>query len=177
MKALGVLAMVLLDSAFTGGGSRRASGPRDATAPSVRRERPLRVYPSREEASRRFRLRPPQPCDNGYILRHLAYHSVREVEGGWGWKSDHQVFARMVNPKGLELPALPAMMQQCDFPVGVIFGEKSRFFPLAAVAELNRMLAPEQVICLKDAHHHLFLDRPQQFIDALRRLLSGWQLP
>ena len=41
-----------------------------------------RVYPTLEEALARFRLAPPQPCENLYIADFIARRSLKPVEGG-----------------------------------------------------------------------------------------------
>ena len=45
-------------------------------------------YPDRETALTRFRLQPPQPCENQYILDYIARHSLMAADGGWTWKFD-----------------------------------------------------------------------------------------
>ena len=56
--------------------------------------RAKRVYPDRATAEGRFRLI-PQDCENGYILRYIAEHSVTEVPGGFGWKFDDRMFEKL----------------------------------------------------------------------------------
>src|SRR5262245_29247983 len=47
-----------------------------------------KIYPSFEAALARFRLMPPQPCENEFIVEYIARHSLMRVEGGWTWKFD-----------------------------------------------------------------------------------------
>ena len=42
-------------------------------------QRPKRLYPTREAIIGRFSLLPPQPCENRFIMEHIARHSVVEV--------------------------------------------------------------------------------------------------
>ena len=37
---------------------------------------------------------PPQPCDNDYIVDHVARHSLVETDGGWTWRFDPRIFQR-----------------------------------------------------------------------------------
>src|SRR5262249_16969216 len=48
--------------------------------------RPKRVYNDYAEALGRFRLMPPQDCNNLYILEYIGKHSLKETDGGWAWK-------------------------------------------------------------------------------------------
>ena len=50
-----------------------------------------KVYPDRESAENRFRLYPPQPCENRYIMEYIARHSLLRVDGGWAWKFDEEL--------------------------------------------------------------------------------------
>jgi pimeloyl-ACP methyl ester carboxylesterase len=51
------------------------------------------------DAVRRFRLTPPQRCDNGFLVRHIAERSVQHVEGkGWTFKFDRLWCAAPSNP-------------------------------------------------------------------------------
>ena len=60
-----------------------------------------KVYPTLEAALARFRLAPPQPCENHYIMDYIARWSLakkpRWPDGdgdGWGWKFDPSIWQR-----------------------------------------------------------------------------------
>jgi len=57
-----------------------------------------KVYADLAAGLRHFHLVPPQPCDNGWLVAHIARHSLREVEGGVTWKFDPGVFLRRGGP-------------------------------------------------------------------------------
>ena len=40
-----------------------------------------KVYPDRDTALMRFRLQPPQPCENEYILQYIARNSLMRADG------------------------------------------------------------------------------------------------
>ena len=55
----------------------------------------MRVYPTLEAGIARFRLAPPQTCENLFIADYIARNSLREVEGadgkpGYSWRFDPQ---------------------------------------------------------------------------------------
>lgn len=133
--------------------------------------RPTRLYQTRQDAARRFRLRPPQPCLNKFIVDYIAMHSVKEIAGGWCWKLDQSVFAKMadLSDSGLNTGD---MIKAIRCPVGIIYGEQSRFFTDEVKSYLHTLFDPAVMIPVSDAHHHLFLDQPHAFIREINNLLS-----
>jgi pimeloyl-ACP methyl ester carboxylesterase len=127
-----------------------------------------KVYPDRETALGRFRLQPPQPCDNGYILEYIARHSLLRVDGGWAWKFDEDWPTSM---KGAE--RRPEDYRGLKQKIGVIYGEKSELFS-SRTLEYMRELIPQQfpAAAVTNAQHHVFLDQPLEFMRALRTMLE-----
>lgn len=150
---------VLLDSALGRG------RPTVAAKKVVRRE--TRIYASREEALRRFRLSPAQPPPDAALLRHVAEHSIRRAgDGGWQFKLDTRMRYKLVHEDfGEPLEQLRAGREKYR----VIYGGNSIFFKPNLVDRLQGVLSPEAVRVLDGAHHQLFLDRP----DDCRRLLAA----
>ena len=70
-----------------------------------------------------------------------------------------------------EFPAAADMVRDMQIPVGFIYGEKSRFFPPAIAEGLALILDSTLIRAVPDAHHHVFLDQPLSFIEALKDLL------
>lgn len=128
-----------------------------------------RYYESMEQGKRRFRLRPPQPCDNKFIMDYLAGHSLKKTPEGFKFKLDGAVFAKMALTE--EFPAAADMVRDMQIPVGFIYGEKSRFFPPAIAEGLALILDSTLIRVVPDAYHHVFLDQPLSFIEALKNLL------
>jgi pimeloyl-ACP methyl ester carboxylesterase len=129
-----------------------------------------KVYPSLEEAIAHFHLVPPQPCENRYILEHVARHSLRRTEQGWTWKFDPRVFLRVT------LTPMSEFLARTRCRVAVLRGELSQLVPPeigAYMYELLRRNAP--IVEIPQAHHHLLLDQPLAFVAALRALLADWE--
>ena len=128
-----------------------------------------KMYPSREEAESRFRLFPPQPCDNEYLLKYIAKKSLTYMDGGWVWKFDEELPLVL---KGAD--ALEEDFTGLEVPVAVIYGERSASFTVQSLAYMETLIpdlvATEEV---KDAQHHVFLDQPVEFVAALNRVLEG----
>lgn len=129
-----------------------------------------KTYPELGEAMAHFRLIPEQPCENPYILHHIARHSLRQVESGWTWKFDPRVFELF--------PAEPMeeYLTNTRCRVALFRGEFSLIVPPETGEYMYELLdrnAP--LVEIPQAHHHLILDQPLAFIAALRALLADWE--
>ena len=150
-------ALVLVDS-----GIRPPDEPVPAEGPVMGGGR-AKVYPSREVAAERFRLFPPQPCANRYILTYIARHSLMRVDGGWAWKFDEELPLTL---KGGERQ--PEDYSGLTLPVGIIYGELSESCKKTTVDHTVGLIPGEvPVVEVADAQHHVFLDRPLEFVEAL----------
>jgi pimeloyl-ACP methyl ester carboxylesterase len=66
-----------------------------------RKGRPNRVYPDLASALSRFRLAPPQLCENLYAVDYIARWSLRKAdEGGWTWKFDPMIWKTFRSRQG-----------------------------------------------------------------------------
>ncbi len=125
-----------------------------------------KTYPSRDEAEARFRLFPPQPCENPFVVQYIAKKSVEPVDGGgYTWKFDPD----------LPLTFKDSELQEEDYrslelPVAVIYGANSNSYT-ATTNEYMTTLVPEPFssVAIPDAGHHVFLDQPLAFIAELRK--------
>ena len=133
------------------------------------RQHPNRVYPTLTEALARFRLAPPQGCENLYIADYIARRSLIEVEGGWTWKFDPFMWSRFDRSDlGELLPRLRA-------PLAMIWGERSRLVDQEALDYMAGLLPPDMpTVVIPDADHHVMIDQPLAFVAALRGLLAAW---
>ena len=126
-----------------------------------------KVYPDRETALARFRLQPPQPCANTYILEHIARHSLMAADGGWAWKFDDEWPLAM---RGGE--RLPEEYKHLTVDLAVIYGEKSELFSRRTLDYMRELVAkPFPAVAIPDAQHHVFLDQPEAFVRELRAML------
>jgi pimeloyl-ACP methyl ester carboxylesterase len=153
--------LVLVDS-----GIRHPDDPEPERPPMGGR---AKVYPDKESALARFRLQPPQPCENAYVLQYIARNSLMAVEGGgWTWKFDEDLPGTL---KNVERTADD--YRQLRLPVGLIYGADSALFS-ARTLEYLRELIPQDfpAVAVADAQHHVFLDQPLAFVAALQRMLT-----
>jgi pimeloyl-ACP methyl ester carboxylesterase len=129
-----------------------------------------KTYPTREVAREHFRLIPPQPCDNPFIIDYIADRSLKEVEGGYTWKFDPAVFTVA------RREAMHEHLANVRCRVALMRGELSHVVPPETgeyMYELLRRNAP--IVEIPEAHHHLIIDQPLAFIAALRALLADWE--
>lgn len=131
--------------------------------------KPHRMYDSFAAAKSRFRLFPEQPCDNAYIVEHIAKHSIKETAGGWCWKFDPKVYSRF------DYASLFAIQPTAgDKILAMIYGENSSLYiekTRVYNEELFESLGLPAPIPLAHAHHHLLLDQPLAFVDTVKDVL------
>ena len=148
--------------------------PDRPSGPPNRASRPHRVYATVEEAVDRFRLAPPQPCANRYILDYIARHSLKEVpnpEGGmgWTWKFDPAIWRRF------DIGDMSARLAATRCRIAIMRGEFSALLPPEIGDYMFTLLGKSApVIEIPQARHHVMLDQPLAFVSALRALLADW---
>ncbi len=148
----------------------RRPGPPDAHT----RTRPNNVYPSFEAALARFRLAPPQPCENLYLVDYIARRSLKQAplaDGsgqGWTWKFDPFLFRNF----SVEDPAALNGAPTC--PMAMIWGARSQIMQLDRLATIRAMDMGGPMIEIPDSGHHLMLDQPLALVTALDALLQTW---
>jgi len=152
-------------------GLRIGRPPVRPAPPQRRRTTTARVYPTREEALRRFKLRPGGTVAAPELLAHLADHAIRELpEGGFTWRFDPRL--RPGPQRGVRRPLRPDLIR-C--PVILIYGTES---PITArnhprnIERLFRRAAWTALELIPDAHHHVFLDQPERFNQVLMPYLE-----
>ena len=126
-----------------------------------------KTYPDRETALMRFRLQPPQPCDNEYIVQYIARNSLMPVDGGdWAWKFDEDLMTTLKD--GERQPEEYANLQ---LKLGLIYGDDSELFSQNTLAYMRELIPQDfPAVGIENGQHHVFLDQPLAFIDALRSM-------
>jgi pimeloyl-ACP methyl ester carboxylesterase len=160
-------AAVAVDSPMSGGSRDR---PPRLTKDRGPRQR---VYPTLESGLARFRFAPLQPCDNLFIVDHIARHSLRPApEGeGWVWRFDPQVRDKMVEA---DRRALVGAVQR---PLAIMIGGRSKLMTPERLAFMRAAAPAAPWVEIPEAGHHLMADQPLAFLSGLRGLLAGWPRP
>ncbi|MEM9255303.1 MAG: alpha/beta hydrolase [Pseudomonadota bacterium] len=134
--------------------------------------RPNRVYPDYRTAKGRFILSPPQRVNEPCLFDYMAFHSLKEVEGGWSWKFDPSVFERTVDVHQ-RLLKQAKRIAEAPGDICIVYGEESELFDADSadyVVESGGSHIP--MIGVPDARHHLMLDQPLALSSVLRTLLK-----
>lgn len=145
-------------------------GTEDRDKPRAPYDRPKRQYPDKETILSRFRLAPQQPCENKFLLDHVAEHSVIQEAEGWVWKFD-------VAARGAEHFQEPLGEYLRDMPCrkALIYGAKSSFMTRSVVTHMKTLFGSgEPFVAVPEAHHHLTVEQPIAFVVALRTIIAGW---
>ncbi|NNC74215.1 MAG: alpha/beta hydrolase [Acidimicrobiia bacterium] len=146
----------------------RRPDPESETGSRGRAFRSPGTYPTLEAALDHFRLIPPQPCDNDFIVEYVGRRSLHEVADGWTWKFDPHLFTHTLVPMNEQLASVATR-------VALFRGEHSVVVPPDTAEYMYEVMGrASPVISIPDAHHHLILDQPLAFVAALRTLLADW---
>ena len=90
------------------------------------------------------------------------------ADGGWAWKFDDDLPNTL---KGAERLADEYSALRCK--LGVIYGQNSELFSARTLDYMRELIAQEfPAVGIADAQHHVFLDQPEAFVAALRKMLT-----
>jgi pimeloyl-ACP methyl ester carboxylesterase len=129
-----------------------------------------KIYPTFEAGLARFRLMPPQNCENDFIVEYIARHSLMPTDGGWTWKFDgNAIGARRFGEPFRDY------LQAVRCRAALLFGENSALVSRHTAAYMSSLLGPDApIVEVPEAQHHVMLDQPLAFVAALRALLQNW---
>jgi len=132
--------------------------------------RPHKVYATLAAALARFRLLPPQTCDNLYLLDWVARHSLKETERGFSWKFDPAIW------RDFSIGDIAARLKATKCRIAVFRGELSILLPPQIGEYMFNLLGrAAPVVEIPQAQHHIMLDQPLALVAALRALLADWE--
>jgi pimeloyl-ACP methyl ester carboxylesterase len=138
--------------------------------PPQRVVKPHNIYPTLAAALARFRLMPPQSCDNLYIVDHVARLSLKEVDTGFTWKFDPKIWQRF------SIGDTAERLKATKCRIAIFRGEKSVLMPPEIGEYMFNLLGRQApVVEIPQARHHVMLDEPLALIAALRAILADWE--
>lgn len=139
-----------------------------------------KIYPDLEAGMRHFHLVPPQPCENGWLMGHIARHSLRAVEGGVSWKFDPGVFIRRSGAN--RLSEFGPLLSRAACRVAIVNGQDStivsddmRAYMAELLADSPAAVAGVPFVEVPEAQHHVLLDQPLALVTALRAIFGTWR--
>ena len=126
------------------------------------------VYEDEASAVESFRLIPPQPCRNEFLLNHIAINSYKQTEEGWLLKSDGKMM------KTYQSKDLTETLMAIQCPIYIVYGLMSQIFTQEILDYTVYVgnIPPERVIGVPGTMHHLFVDDPLSVIEELKKLLG-----
>ena len=128
-----------------------------------------RIYDDLPTALGRFRLAPPQPCENHFILDYIARWSLKNESGGYTWRFDPSIWTGVREDIDHE-----KNLRQITCPLTFMNGAESVLVPEKAFGYIRSILGPDvALISIPHAQHHIWLDQPIAFISALRARLAS----
>ncbi|MGH3744342.1 MAG: alpha/beta fold hydrolase [Mycobacteriales bacterium] len=142
----------------------RHRSPEERAAQARNARTSLPVYDSLETALGHFRLMPDQDSALPYVMAHVGRASVKEVEGGWTWMFDPQVFARSRDVQ----PDFRAV----SCPTTLLASEKGLLSLEMAGRGAEMLGGPVVVAQIPNAGHHAMMDQPLSLVTALRLSLA-----
>jgi pimeloyl-ACP methyl ester carboxylesterase len=155
--------LILLDTGIEPPGEEW-TGPPKRTAPN-------RVYANLKEALARFRLAPPQPCDNHWALDHIARTSLKEVDGGWTWKFDPFLW------NNFEFKRVSDVVHDLKVPTIIMRGSQSYLMADHIWNFMKSVLPPKTgYMTIPQSNHHVMLDQPLATLAALDAALAGMSI-
>ena len=124
-------------------------------------------HPSRAEFIARFRLRPAGTLATPAIIRRLAENSARQSsDGRWCHKFDRNVYATRETTDGLP------RWNHIRVPALLIKAERSQRISPQVFAEVNARCPQVQLTEVPNCDHHVTLDNPSGFVNAVRSFLT-----
>ena len=129
--------------------------------------RRIKYYPDKVSIIKRFRLMPPQDCENGWYLRYIAEHSVFNVEEGWRWRFDDKLFATLRRLHNYEF--------NFKCPALFVAGGKSLLLESKIMKYIREAFKNSMAVeVIEDAAHHVPLDSPLELVSLINNYLQQW---
>ncbi len=154
-----VRALVVIDS--------RPALPEERLSTMHRRgERPMRRYPSVDEAVAAFRLLPRDTVADPALLSHVAREGVAQRDGGFSYRFDPEA-NRVRRPVDNW-----QLVDRITAPTLIVRGELSPILPREMAERLQAAIRGSRLVEIPGAYHHLVLDRPAEFTGAFDEFLG-----
>lgn len=164
---------IACDPSFSHPDEWASQTPREEDRDAVKAHR---IYSDLETAIDRFRLAPPQDVEVPILLRYLARHSLKAVDGGWTWKFDPRVYSRFEEGHNDWWVNHSQEFVALDLPKAIVHGEQSAFIDARTAAAIAAAsAAPVAVTGIPHARHHIMVDQPVALAVAIGALAEAQQ--
>jgi len=124
-------------------------------------------YASREDLVARYKLRPGNSLAPLDVQRRIAGHSARQFpDGGWRHKFDRRVYALREQMDGMPC------WDRIRVPALLVRGDRSPRITPEILAAVQARAPQVELATVADADHHVTLDNPTGFVEAVRPFLA-----
>lgn len=123
----------------------------------------------RADAERLLEPAVPNPTIRSFLLQNLRRDP--EAAAGWSWQVNLEVLARDIEVIG-SWPEADLAGASYDGPVLWLGGSRSRYVLPEYDAAMDRWFPRNRKVMLKDTGHWLHSERPELFLEVLRRFLG-----
>ncbi len=131
--------------------------------------RKLRSYGSLTDGLARFRLSPPEPCENLYLLDFVGRNALVEENGAWRWCFDPNFLDRLGRRDNWAALAAPKRR------MAIMYGELSTIVAGQRLEDVRLQAPPgTPFIGIPQAGHHVMLDQPLALTAAIKAVLACW---
>ena len=180
--------IITLDSAIYPTTLERTDGP----PPQSRKRKP--GTKTIEDLKKRFRLMPPQPVVNQYLMDYIFPLSIKQNDdGSYRWKDDPNRMGKTrfsglkigeilndENRKIMNEISSKRLRNMKTKRVAILYGELSNHSIPEVLehmrSEANKFIAPgTPIVPIINSHHHVMFDQPLQVITSIRAILSEWE--
>ena len=129
--------------------------------------RPGRSYATQEEFVTNYRLRPGNSLATPEVLRYIAGRSARQFpDGTWKLKFDRSVYGTREAFDGMPL------WNQIRIPALLVRADQSGRITDEVVANVKARAPQVEVADVSASDHHLTLDNPAGFVEAVKPFLA-----
>jgi pimeloyl-ACP methyl ester carboxylesterase len=122
------------------------------------------------DALKRFNLKPPQRCDNLYILDDVARASIVETGKGWRWRFDPDV------RRHFDLQDVWSLIAEPNARLAFVYGQDSAMINAEVLnAQRKQVPAGTPFVGIPAAGHHIMFDQPLALAAVLAALMQSWR--
>jgi pimeloyl-ACP methyl ester carboxylesterase len=123
-------------------------------------------YATRDDLVARYKLRPGNSLAPQEVVRHIGGHSARQFPDGWRHKFDRRVYAMRERMDGMPC------WDNIKVPSLLVRGGRSQRITPEIYAAVKARAPQVELVTVADADHHVTLDNPQGFVEAVRPFLA-----
>lgn len=158
----------------------RRPDPESEEGRAGRMFRSPKTYPDVETAIEHFHLVPSQPVVHDWLHEHVARASLRQVDDGYTWRFDPELFSKRFGPFrpsdfAEQLAAAACRVAVMNGARSEVVDDDTRAYMAELLAGSPAASAGVPFLEIPEAHHHVMFDQPLALVTGLRAVLAAWR--